>query len=246
MGFSLGDIVSVGTLGLVDGDELIGGLTGQAGADAANAAAQAQLQGIRESNDLQRDFFNAYSGLTDFQRGIGNQALSLYGGMYGLTPGYNPAGSVTFGEDGELVTTPGTSPTGGSPSGTGTPDYSAFFRSPDFQFALDQGKRGLDSTAAAGGNLFGGNRLREAARFNQGLATQQFGNFSNRLATLAGLGPQTTNQLGQTLQNTGNQIGTGLQNMGATRASGYINAANAQQQGMNNLLGLGGLFVGAL
>lgn len=246
MGFGLGDIVSVGTFGLVDGDELLGGLTGANAADAANAAAQAQLQGIRESNDLQRDFFNAYAGLTDFQRGIGNQALSLYGGMYGLTPGYNPGGSVRFGEDGELITTPGTAPAGSGTSGTGTPDYSAFFRSPDFDFALQQGQRGLDATAAAGGNLFGGNRLREASQFNQGLATQQFGNFSNRLASLAGLGPQTTNQLGQTLQNTGNQIGQGLQNMGNVRGSGYVNAANAQQQGLNNLLGIGGLFLGAI
>ena len=246
MGFGLGDIVSAGTFGLVDGDELLGGLTGANAADAANAAAQAQLTGIRESNDLQRDFFNAYAGLTDFQRGIGNQALSLYGGMFGLTPGYNPAGSVTFGEDGELVTTPGVAPTGTSAAGTMRPDYSAFFNSPDFQFALDQGKRGLDSTAAAGGNLFGGNRLREAARFNQGLATQQFGNFSNRLAQLANLGPSSTNQLGQTLQTTGNNISQGLQGMGDARASGYLGAYGSQQQGINNLLGLGGVFAGLI
>lgn len=246
MGFGLGDIISGATLGLIDGDELVDGFTGQAGADAANAAAQAQLTGIRESNQLQRDFFNAYSGLTDFQRGIGNQALSLYGGMYGLTPGYNPAGAVSFDEDGKLVTTPGTAPNGTTASGTGTPDYSAFFRSPDFLFAQQQGQRGLDATAAAGGNLFGGNRLREAARFNQGLATQQIGNFSNRLAQLANLGPSTTNQLGATLQSTGNNISQGLMGMGDARASGYLGAYGSQQQGINNLLGLGGLFVGAL
>lgn len=236
----VGDVVSVGSMGLIDGDEFVGGITGENAGRAARNAADAQLQGIRESNQLQREMFNAQAGITDFQRGIGNQALSLLGGMYGLQGGYNPAGSVTFGPDGKLVTTPGEPPAGGSASGTGVPNWQPFLDSPDYQFALEQGQRGLDATASAGGNLFGGNRMREAARFNSGLASQQLGNFQNRLASLAGIGTNTTNQLGQTLQNTGNNISQGLMGMGDARASGYVNQANAQQSGWNNLFNLGG------
>lgn len=225
-------------VGDVVGD-VAGGLFGvDAQQQASRDATQAQLQGIRESNQLQRDMFNAQAGLTEWQRGIGNQALGALGGLYGFQGGFNPAGSVSFDEDGKLVTTPATG--GGMAGSMGRPDYSAFFNSPDFQFALEQGQRGLDANAAAGGNLFGGNRAREASRFNQGLATQQFGNFTNRLASLAGVGQTATNQLGNTLMNTGNQIGQGLQNMGNARGSGYINQANAQSNAVGNLFSLAG------
>lgn len=229
------DAVEIGSLGLIDD------VTGaEAGRDAATNAANAQLQGMRESNQLQREMFNAQTGLSAYQRGIGNQALSLLGGMYGLQGGYDPAGSVTFGEDGKLVTTPGAPPAGGSAPGIGAPNWQPFLDSPDYQFALEEGQRGLDATAAAGGNLFGGNRMREAARFNSGLASQQLGNFQNRLASLAGIGTNTTNQLGQTLQTTGNNISQGLTGMGAARASGYVDRFNSDQAFGNNLLNLGG------
>lgn len=239
MGGIAGDVISIGSGGLIDGDGLIGGLTGENQAGAARNAAQAQLQGIRESNQLQRDLFNAQSGLTEWQRGIGNQALNQLAGLYGLQGGYNPAGTVRFGPDGKIVETPaGDAPAGSA--GGGTPNYAAFFSSPDYQWALQQGQQGLDRAASAGGNLFGGARAKAAADYNQGMATQQFGNYFNRLSSLAGIGTQSTNQLGQTLQNTGNNISQGLMGMGDARASGYTNAANARQAGYNNLFNLGG------
>ncbi len=238
----VGDGLNAITLG---GFDAVTGGIGGGGTNAPRNAAQAQLQGIRESNQLQRDLFNAQSGLSSYQRGIGNQALGMLGGMYGLQGGYDPAGTTTFGPDGRVVNTPGTSPPGGSATGTGTPDYSAFLNSPDYQFALSEGNRGLDRTAAAGGNLFSGGRAREAAQYNQGMATQQLGNFQNRLASLAGIGQSSTNQLGQTLQNTGNNISQGLQGMGDARASGYLGQYQARQDSTNNLLNLAGTAAGA-
>jgi hypothetical protein len=239
MGGIAGDVISVGSGGLIDGDGLIGGLTGENQAGAAMKGAQAQLQGIRESNQLQRDLFNGQAGLTEWQRGIGNQALNQLAGLYGIQGGFNPAGTVRFGPDGKIVETPAGTPPAGS-GASGQPNFAAFFNSPDYAYALSEGQKGIDRAAAAGGNLFGGNRLQAANQHAQGLASQNFGNYFNRLSSLAGIGTASTNQLGQSLQNTGNNISQGLMGMGDARASGYIGAGNARQAGYNNLFSLGG------
>lgn len=240
MGGIAGDVITGGTLGLVDGDDLIGGLTGETAANAAMSASQAQLQGIRESNQLQRDMFNAQTGLNSFQRGIGNQSLNLLAGMYGIQGGYDPAGSVKFDENGKLIDVAGTNAPGAGAYGTGAPNYNAFLNSPDYLWALQQGQQGLDRSAAAGGSLFSGGRLKEAAQYNQGMATQQLGNFQNRLASLAGIGTTANNNVSSALNSAGNNISQGLMGMGDARASGYTNAANARQAGYNQLFSLAG------
>jgi len=220
--------------GVVGG--LAGGLFGAEGAQDANrSATNAQLQGIRESNALQRDLFNASADMGSYGRGIGNQALGLMASLYGFQPGTDPASSVRFGEDGELVTTPGASGSGAAPPGAAVPNFNALFQTPDYVWALQQGQQGLDRAAAAGGGLFSGNRLKEAVQYNQGMATQQFGNTWNRLASLAGIGQSGTNQLDQSLQNAGNNISQGLMGMGNARASGYQNHAAIDQNARLNM-----------
>lgn len=208
---------------------------GVRGAAASKRAANAQIQGIREGNALQRDMFNAGAGLSEFQRGIGNQALNQLAGLYGMEGGYNPAGTVRFDANGQLFTTPA----GAAPERSGAPDYSAFFESPDYRFALEQGEQGIARNQAARGNLFSGGAGKELSRFNQGLATQQFGNYTNNLARLAGIGANSTNQLGGQLQNTGNALATGLRDTGDARASGYLGGYQSQQQGFGNAVGIG-------
>lgn len=54
-----------------------------------------------------------------------------------------------------------------------------------YKFAFDQGNEAVNRNMAAKGLLKSGNRLGELTKFGQGLASQQYGNEANRLASLA-------------------------------------------------------------
>lgn len=116
-------------------------------------------------------------------------------------------------------------------------DYSSFKESPDYQFTLDQGFKGLDRSAAARGGLYSGGHSADLVNYGQGAASQQYGNYYNRLASLAGVGQTAANSLGGFGQNAANQIGYNAIQGGNNRASSY------QAQGNNNsqfAAGLGG------
>lgn len=104
------------------------------------------------------------------------------------------------------------------------PDFSQFRRTPDYQFAFDEGRRALEFSNAAKGQLLSGNNLRDLTRFGQGLATQNFGNFANRLMQLSQLGRGAASGSAEAI---GNQ--------GQAQASGIIGQANAWNQGLQGL-----------
>ena len=72
-------------------------------------------------------------------------------------------------------------------------NFSSFTASPDYQFALTEGLKGLDRSAAARGALWSGGADADRMAYASGLATQNYGNYYNRLASLAGLGQTTGN-----------------------------------------------------
>lgn len=117
----------------------------------------------------------------------------------------------------------------------------SFQQSPGYQFAFDQGVSAIDRGASARGLLGSGARLRELTRYGQGMANQEYGNYQNRLAALAGIGQSATNtgaSLGaQTAQNVGNAYIQG----GQAQAAGGIGQANAILGGANAGIGLYGL-----
>ena len=118
-------------------------------------------------------------------------------------------------------------------------DFSSFKESPDYQFAFSQGLQGLDRSAAARGSLFSGGADADRMAFGQGLASQQYGNYYNRLAGLAGVGQQTAGQIGQFgAQNSANQANYAIGGANA-RASSYGQQANAWG---NALQGVSGAF----
>jgi hypothetical protein len=106
-------------------------------------------------------------------------------------------------------------------------DFSKFYSSPDYQFALDQGMQGLDRSAAARGRLFSGGYGQDLTKYAQGMATQNYGNYYNRLAGLSGTGQTTATNLGQIGQNYANAYGNIQGNIGNARASAYQGYANA-------------------
>lgn len=120
----------------------------------------------------------------------------------------------------------GLSPTGNGPAGAPFPQSSldAFTRSPDYQFALDQGVGALERSAAARGQLRGGNLLRDITEFGSGLATQNFGRYTSRLMDLARMG-------GSMIPNTSALTLAG----GEAGAAGIVGQANAINSGIQGV-----------
>ena len=115
-------------------------------------------------------------------------------------------------------------------------DYSSFLNSPDYQFALQQGMSNLDKSAAARGNLYSGGYGQQLVDYNQGLATQQYNNYYNKIAGLANQGQTAAAALSGVGENYANQAGQNLANAANATASGYLSQGNAQA-GLYNQLG---------
>lgn len=153
-----------------------------------------------------------------------------------------------------------------APGGEYSQNYerTPFEADPGYAFRQSEGERGIERAAAAGGGRYGGATLKALARFNSGLASQEYGaydarqnaaeslfegrktNSYNRASNLAGLGQTANNaatQAGQTA--TSNIAALGAQNAannamygqaaGEARASGYVGAGNAITRGISGL-----------
>lgn len=242
--------------------DAVGGLF-DSGVDAAGDAADAQVQAQRDNIDWQKEIFNAIQGLNSYGQGIGNQALGLQASFFGLSPGYNPAGSYSFNTGGGtpggspgswFAGNPGQQPSSGNgltytPPGAnpGAPamNFGALMNTPDYQFTQSEGNRALGQAQAARGNLFSGGAAKELEQYNQGLASQQINNVWNRLSGLSGAGQVANQNTQNALQNAGQSVGNSLMGIGDARASGRLGAYQAQQQGLNNWLSIAGMASGA-
>lgn len=123
--------------------------------------------------------------------------------------------------------------------GTGLANFSAFYQTPDYLVARDEGISALDRGASARGGLYSGGADADRMRFASNLGSQAFGNFQNSLFRLAGLGGQANSQLNALGQNTSNQVGSAFQNAGNARASAFLNQGDAWN---NALQGVGSAF----
>jgi hypothetical protein len=123
-------------------------------------------------------------------------------------------------------------------------DWSGFNNSPDYQFALDQGFKGLDRSAASKGRLYSGGYGEDLTKFGQGLATQNYGNYMNRLAGLSNTGQTSANSLGLLGANYANNAAQNTIGAGDARASGYTNSANSWGNAASQIGGIAGNYFG--
>lgn len=103
--------------------------------------------------------------------------------------------------------------------------FSAFYNSPDYQLAFNEGTQALEGSAAARGGLLSGATGRALTEYGQDRATSTFGNYRNSINNIAGLGQQAASATSQAGQNYSSAFGQNQQMIGAA------NANNAQQQG---------------
>jgi hypothetical protein len=202
--------------------------------NAANQAAAVQAKGQADALAFQKDVYgNQLSNYNDYKNSFGETKNSL-------TPfvnnGINASNTLAGGLGGDL---------------------SAFYNSPDYQFALKGGSEALDNSAAAKGSAISGNQLRAQTEYGQGLATQNLQSYFQRLSGMAGQGIQAGGMLGQFaagLGQTGSNIGNGIvganaaanitgsnniaqSNMaaGTAQASGYLGTVKGINSGLNSL-----------
>ncbi|MEW8418214.1 MAG: hypothetical protein AB2669_21350 [Candidatus Thiodiazotropha endolucinida] len=117
-----------------------------------------------------------------------------------------------------------------------TPDYSAFFETPGYQFTLNEALTANEGRAAARGRLNSSATDRSNMRYATGLADQTYNNYLNRLASMAGIG-QTANTATAGLgANFANSAGTNIANAGTARASGYLGQANTINNALNSYM----------
>lgn len=196
------------------GSSLIGGLmssgaastAGSEGEAAANEAAQTQLQMYNQAVGYQTPFLNT-----------GTEALNQLAGIYGLPTAAGPNGQ----------------PASAGGQGAITAAMNQFTQSPDYQFAQQQGGLALDRSAASKGLLLSGAQLKDAQSFGQGLATQQFGNYWNRLSQLAGFGSGAANSLTAAATTTGAGVANSQLTGGQAQMAGTVGSANALSNGLS-------------
>lgn len=123
-------------------------------------------------------------------------------------------------------------------AGTASVDPNAsFYQSPDYLFRLTQGLKGVDAGAAARGMLDSGATRKAEIGYAGNLASGEYSNYANRLASLAGLGQTTAQGLGTLGQNYATNVGNIQQSTADSRASSYTANGNTYA---NLVSGLGG------
>jgi hypothetical protein len=182
------------------------------GSSAAKDAANIQAQSAANALNFQKDVFN--QNQANYQQAYGN-----------LTP-FITAGQGATNTLSQLA----------------NGNYSSFTNSPDYNFALQQGTRGVTNYENAQGMGLSGGALKDISQFNQGLATQQYGNYFNRLMQIATLGGNAASgglnsAVGFANSNNGaaSNIGNTTQAIGQAQASGVVGSANALMGGINGL-----------
>ena len=107
------------------------------------------------------------------------------------------------------------------------------YMDPSYKFRLSEGMKALQRTAAARGGLLSGGAMKEAMRYGQGLASTEYGNAYNRLASMAGLGQTSTNAMANEAGTYGSNVGNLMTSGAAARASGYVGGTNALNQALS-------------
>lgn len=124
--------------------------------------------------------------------------------------------------------TGGVTPASGGASPSQATGMGAFFTSPDYQFRQDEQMRALTARNAALGIQDSGAAQRSALQLSGNLASSEFNNYANRLASLAGVGQTAAHNQVAAGANFANSMGNVLGNNAQNLASSYA------QQGENN------------
>lgn len=171
---------------------------------------------------------------------LGSRPLGLYKGRLGedmsrtvTTPGSTQyrVGGQTFNTLEEAQAWARANPTGGTA-------YGGFTATPGYEFRLQSGNDSINALAGARGGLHSGATLKALADYNQGMASEEYGNYLGRLAGLTDMGQASAANTAQA-SNAFAQMGSNaLANKGNAAAAGAAGFNNALQGGLNTGLNI--------
>lgn len=118
-------------------------------------------------------------------------------------------------------------------------DFSGFEASPGYNFRKEEGEKAIERGAAARGMSLSGAQMKDLGRFNQGLASTEYGNWFNRMSGLRGEGIGMENTLANIGMNTASGVAGAQTGRAGARASGYMAKANIKSALSNRLLDAG-------
>lgn len=205
------------------------------GAAASEAAAEKQLQGVREGIQSQERMFNLTNAQQEPWRATGGMALGelskLMGPAYGSSYLVDPRTGQTVMINNAM-------------KAFSTEDFNKGI-DPGYQFRLQQGQDLARRQGNVGGGLVGGNVMKGLEDYTQQSASQEFMNAFNRsetgktnifnkLASIAGLGQTAVGQTTQAATAAGNTLASLGVAGGNAAAGGLTGAANAITGGANS------------
>ena len=121
---------------------------------------------------------------------------------------------------------------------TGTQTYGGFTATPGYDFRVQQGTDAVNALAGARGGLVSGRTMQDLASFGQGIASEEYGGYMNRLAGLTDMGQASAGNQAQAGNAFAAGAGNALANKGNAQAAGYAGVGNALQQGISNGVGI--------
>lgn len=189
-------------------------------ANASKSAAKTQANAANRATDLQREMYE--QGRTDQApyRDTGNLYLNKLSHLLGQAPDGSGGTDPNYGRLSQSF------------------DMGKFQQDPGYAFRQQEGERGLQRAAAAGGMMGSGRYLKDAMKYNSGLASQEYGQAYdrynndndkqfNRYAAMAGIGQTAANNLSSGAANFGRQAGENMMGAANARAAGMVGGANA-------------------
>lgn len=226
---------AIGTAGSV----AAGSMQAGAARDAANAQAGSAKQAAQVQRDaMQQTRVDAYPWAI-----AGAQALYKYMGELGIPMPEDPIlPDINAGPLGQQYTKTTTTRRNGrkvtQPVQADPITFTegkSFQETPGYQFQVEQGEQGVLNNLSALGMRDSGAALKALTKYRSGVANQEYNNYLNRLAGVAGMGQSQVQSNNSITMAGASNIGNALQNAGAARASGYVGAGNAWGNAIGNI-----------
>lgn len=115
---------------------------------------------------------------------------------------------------------------------------------PSYQFRLNQGLDGVQSGAAAQGNLLSGATQKALMNYGQDYASQEYGNAFNRLSSITGMGQNAAAGVGNAGMQTSQAMANNTMAGANAQAAGTVAAGNRTANNFGSLLGVGNMVSG--
>lgn len=265
----------IGAAGAIGGAIISGNAASDAADTTAAASRDAQGEQRRQFDISQAALRTGAANANEIQGQLHNDTLGTLKGLYDKSQAdnqpYQTTGKSALDRLAQIYNLDRVGADGSV--GSGDPNQNldpngTFYQSPDYQFALNEGIKGVDTGASARGMLDSGATRKAEIKYAGNLASGQFGNYAARLAALAGVGQtaaansvNNNNTYGGRVADANNSyatqygnaqlgLGTNLANTSTTYGNNYAssvqNAANNQAnatlaQGANTSNAINGL-----